>query len=932
MPRGKLSCGLGAIKGLLKKSATHSQPESDGSEQEPSKRSEGSHLIHTSSPNVPAKEQPNPSPSRPSKDLESDPSGPLPPNQSSAPDRGNKGHSSNNPRPHGNSFTDTLQHTATIPISSGSTDNPHLINTGQGQVSPRVDCHIIPVYDGKEPPEPHECKVDWMGSNYFPRVDETALQLLRDSHNVPETTQLYRKSGRCRLINDKTHQVEGSRIVENRRQWAEVIPKMVAAHLYKNIYDEFHLEMRLEYSALSINAVKGERYATTVQKVVHGKLVTNWEDDKYIPHRDLDQIYSESTIKKLIDTDQSLDKLSLTADERAEFLDNISLNATRLLAICIHIDMPLACLYHLVKKDYKDEDLPLSRKKQHCPCTEYEVKFESFMKWQAAFVAHIFVNDEGGPKHKLLPDDVVLPITYDKNRPYLGKGGFGEVYKIYIHSDHHYFSSYRDAPLALKKFFQYSRTQEDFGKEEKVLSALAEFPHDHITPHLASWTQKGTFYVLFPCAEMNLHEFLRMYPPRDLDTEFVKWLLWQLRGLADGVRHIHNLGPSRLAPEPQSLSPPGLRVQRRRSGYHHDIKPKNILVFAKDKVGHGDTKITDFIFKISDFGAAKINIILSKSGEISYRTEALSPGDPAYCAPDYDLVGVTSRPYDIWSLGCVFLEVLVWTFDLRGNELVDTFALERVQSSGSRDVVGRSSAFWHRNDRDKIVLKSIVVKRLEQLRTHGEKQVIFKHVVRNIGKMLTIPPSERVTAAEVYNVLDAAYMQAEYDVRKQPNIYQQDMDGYRQVASSPTTVHDGGSRRPSIDQRSFGSFHARESEEPGFPPSGPRSLSSSNHRSGKGKTSLERGISTTNSDLLQLSPVETQNLPPRQNHSRSPSIISVSHHDDPHATEQRIYDAAHNDLQEPFPPVGSHSDPVGREDFMTLPFLSRRRSGDSQSI
>jgi Protein kinase domain len=932
MPRGKLSCGLGAFKEILKKSTTHSQSDSVGSEQQPFKPKGDSRPIPASLPNVPAKKQSNPSPSNPSKDPDSDPSGPLPTTRRSAPDRRHRSHASLDPRPYGSSFTDTLQRTATMPKSSVSTDNPHLINTGQGQVSPRVDCHIIPVYNGKELPEPHECKVDWMGSNYFRRVDDTALQLLRDSHNVPETTQLYRKSGRCRLINDKTHQVDDSRIVETRRQWAEAIPQMVMAHLYKNTYDAFHLEIRLEYSALSISAVKGERYATTVQNVVHEKLVTNWEDEKYIPRRDLEQIYSESTIKNLIDADQSLARLSLTADQRAEFLEKININATRLLAICIHIDMPLACLYHLLEKDYKDEDLPLSRKKHHCPGREYEVKFESFMKWQGAFVAHIFVNDEGGPKHISLPDDVILPIIYDKERPSLGKGGFGEVYKIYIHSDHHYFSSYRNAPLALKRFFQYPRTREDFGKEEKVLMALAEFPHSHITPHLASWTQRGIFYVLFPCAEMNLHEFLRLYPPRDLDTDFVKWLLQQLRGLADGVRHIHNLGPSRLAPEPQSLLPPDFRAQRSRSGYHHDIKPKNILVFAKDKVGGGDTKVTDFIFKISDFGAAKINIILSKSGEISYQTEALSAGDPAYRAPDYELDGVTSRPYDIWSLGCVFLEVLVWTFDLRGNELVSTFASERLHASGSRDMVGQSSAFWHRNQKDKIVLKSSVIKHLQQLRTHGEKQIIFKHFVRNIGKMLIIPPIERATAAEVYNVLDAAYMQADYDVRKQPDIYQQDMNGYQQVAASPTTVHDEGSRRPSIDQRSFQSFHTHDNEKPRTHESGPRSPSSSNNRFRKERTSLERGLSTTGSDPLQLSPLDTQNLPPRHNHSPSPSIISVSHHDDPHATEQRIFDAAHNELQEPFPPVGSHSDPFGREDFIPLTSLGRRRTGDSQSI
>ena len=247
-------------------------------------------------------------------------------------------------------------------------------------------------------------------------------------------------------------------------------------------------------------------------------------------------------------------------------------------------------------------------------------------------------------------------------------------------------------------------------------------------------------------------------------------------------------------------------------------------------------------------------------------------------------------------------------------------------------MVGQSPSFWHRNHRNGIVLKPVVIRHLQQLRAHGEKQTIFKHLVRTVGKMLIIPPSERVTAAEVFNVLDAAYMQAQYDVQKQPDIYQQDMDRYQQVAASPTTVHDEESRRPSIDERSFRSLHTHDNEEPRTYNNGLQGLSSPNHMFEKERALLERGLSTTNSDPLQLSPLDTQVQPPRHSHSRSPSIISVSHHDDPKATEQRIYDAAQNDLQEPFPPVGSHLDPVGREDFMTSTTLRRRRTGDSQSI
>jgi Protein kinase domain len=904
MPGAKLSRWVSRLKRKFKQWPRRFQFNSDGTQQQP---------LNPTTRNLP-------------KDLGSDPSDLLPTIQSSLPDGGNSDQVSNDPPPGGRTSTDTTKRAATRLIPGPSAENPHSIRTSGSQVSPDADFRIIPIYDGKEHSKPHKCKLPWMDPRGFAEVNNVALRLVREHHDVSEDEQLYRKSGRCRLINNETDEVEESRIVENERQWAEAIPQMVMEHVCKPNYDKFHLEIRWEYSALSIRAVNGEKYATTVQTVVHKKLVTNWEDEKYIPCRDLDEIYQESTIKTLVQGDESIERLLLSADETNEFLEQINLHATRLLAICIHVDMPLACLYQLVKGNYKDEKLPLSRKQKHCPCEEYDFKFENFMKWQGAFVAHKFVSDEGGPK--LLADDVVLPITYDKTEPSLGQGGFGEVKKVYIHSDHHYFSSDRDAPLALKIFFRQPRTQEDFGKEEQALRALAEFPHPNITLHLAAWTQKGVFYMLFPCAEMNLHQFLRL-PPCDITTDFVKWVMWQLRGLADGVRHIHNLGPSRLVVGTHNLSTPGPQAQRKKSGYHHDIKPKNILVFAKDKAGGGKPKMTDFVFKLSDFGAAKINTMLSRSGDMSYQTDALIVGDPVYRAPDKEIVGFTSRPYDIWSLGCVFLEVLVWIFDLGVNESVISFELERLQSASK--LPNQSGAFWHRNDRGKIVLKSSVVKHLQQLRTCGENHKIFKRLVRSIGKMLIIRPSERVTAAEVFNVLDAAHLQAAFDVREQPDIYQRNMVGYQQVAESPTTFFDEGSRQPSIDQRSIGSFLDRENEESRSHQIVSQISSSSDHELRNGITSSEQVLGTTNSDPLQLSPLHTQNLPPRHNHSRSPSLISVSHHDYPEAVEQCLFDAAH-DFPEPHPPVGSHMDPVGREDFPGVGARRRTRTGESQSI
>jgi len=128
-------------------------------------------------------------------------------------------------------------------------------------------------------------------------------------------------------------------------------------------------------------------------------------------------------------------------------------------------------------------------------------------------------------------------------------------------------------------------------------------------------------------------------------------------------------------------------------GFHHDLKPQNILVFADDDDKDRVPSLTEFVLTISDFGAAKIKLIISHSQsgiEDSYKQIEFVRGDPVYSAPDHILEQKTSRPYDIWSLGCVF-----WRFCFGSSTLVISIRVSlnlnakshttaRAQSSGTK--------------------------------------------------------------------------------------------------------------------------------------------------------------------------------------------------------------------------------------------------------
>ena len=309
-----------------------------------------------------------------------------------------------------------------------------LVKTGTQLVSDKVDCVVVLIYNGKR----HRALDDriwWLDKSQYGHFDYAAMRWLRD-WGVPDSKQLYRKSGRCRLIRQEDSREFDSGILENEEQWSEVLPYLVTSFVSKHPYVRFYLEILWEYSDLSINKVENERYAITVRRVIHDKLKPNWQNQKFIPRKDLDEILSDSTVKELINSDRSLNDIQNLGKD--QFTQEVVLDASRLLAICVYVDLPLACLYELIQLGYHDIHLPLTE--LHCPKGMYEVNFGNFVIWQGAFIAHEFEDDRGRPVHRKLPDAVVLPIIFNEKDDLLGEGGFGWVYKVHIDPDHHLFS------------------------------------------------------------------------------------------------------------------------------------------------------------------------------------------------------------------------------------------------------------------------------------------------------------------------------------------------------------------------------------------------------------------------------------------------------------------------------------------------------------
>lgn len=177
-------------------------------------------------------------------------------------------------------------------------------------------------------------------------------------------------------------------------------------------------------------------------------------------------------------------------------------------------------------------------------------------------------------------------------------------------------------------------------------------------------------------------------PDLAADKTWTFWAAEQCHGLAKGLKSIHyakmSMDEIQLlltargdgAPRPSDASPSGPAPpgDERDFGRHGDIKPSNILWFQNEanRWGHGVLKITDF--GLTTFHREHTTKVLR---------ELIRGTTLTYEAPEYRSIGYVSRPYDIWSLGCVYLELATWA--IKGVSGVQCFRVARMAEKDYRD-------------------------------------------------------------------------------------------------------------------------------------------------------------------------------------------------------------------------------------------------------
>ncbi|KAJ4413264.1 hypothetical protein N0V91_000238 [Didymella pomorum] len=384
----------------------------------------------------------------------------------------------------------------------------------------------------------------------------------------------------------------------------------------------------------------------------------------------------QSALDSIIIEDIILMALGITkpTPEDCKLVAYILTKAKRLFATAAYVGLPSDTLYCAMvlfrNANFSDERLPLEEmggedflKNKMNGLKHPLVKLEGhlkpnaeriwtfsrihdFLKAQFSFLTPIFstgkIDYDFGPS-------LILPFLKHTAQ---GEGSFGVVSRIEIHADHIKPTPKTAGSFAIKEIKSNNDSQEvaeHWESEVKALRTMNELRQDHIIRFIAAFRrgriEAREHYIIFEWADGgNLHELWQSDPSQPVTGTLVREAITQLHGLATALSAAHYLASDRA---------------HGRSYRHGDLKPANILRF--------DSGTVIGTLKIGDWGEAKshqtVTAMRNMDTTARYGTRRYEPPECEIGIGPTDLnqrAKGRSRLYDIWSMGCITLEFIIW--------------------------------------------------------------------------------------------------------------------------------------------------------------------------------------------------------------------------------------------------------------------------------
>ncbi|RWA09597.1 hypothetical protein EKO27_g5509 [Xylaria grammica] len=393
----------------------------------------------------------------------------------------------------------------------------------------------------------------------------------------------------------------------------------------------------------------------------------------------------------------------------------------------------------LFKDGLLDEHLPLERiedaqQSELLRSRRQGREFKSFSKWgkrdiddflrrQWLVLAPVFTTRG---EHIDIDGDTPLPL-YDITVISVTK--ISIMYSGILHAAHIVPRPTFNFKVAVKSYV----IQTDFYKEKKALSRILTLRHPHLIQHIATIQRGNLFCIIFPWANGgSLCDFWRSYPDA-LPTRSFKTFLWcfqQMAGLVDGLFPLH-------------------RVNYR----HDDLGPYHILHFNDQ-----DNSSVCGTLVIAGFRHAIRHHI---SSELRHDPEMQSASSLLYEPPEAESPTPRPRRYDMWSIGCIFMEFAIWL--LYGYNAIDKFR----KLLGDREIPwSERGAFYKSTEGDTKIIHPVVSRGFDALRNDPRcaKGTGLEGLVSLISNdLIVIDPGKRANAETSRDKLREIVRKAEKD-------------------------------------------------------------------------------------------------------------------------------------------------------------------------
>ncbi|KAI1124585.1 kinase-like domain-containing protein [Nemania abortiva] len=368
----------------------------------------------------------------------------------------------------------------------------------------------------------------------------------------------------------------------------------------------------------------------SLEDVLRDKYCINCENKSFIPSNELSQILTDPAIRHILHQKLQCDDDDLERLIAQILNDDIGNGHKKIFAILVIIGK-VKYIKDFIHASVRDADLPLDLEYLRGRLANCKIHYlEAFYERQWLVIVPVlnFTVDIVPPKYSARE---ILPILEKKR---IGGGAHGILWKVQIHPGHIRGNKSQDSHFALKQV-------DDRSQWEDELNALRHFSgqhagHDHLIQLLLAYEHEDIgFFLVFPFAEGNLKQYWESNISRYPTFGHAYWLVEQCLGLAAALRKVH-----------RHDSWPGDD-----RGRHGDIKPENVLWFKGSGVDHGRLVIADFSLTRFHRNDTVENTVPGERGFSS-----------AYRPPEVDAQPriQAAQRFDVWSLGCLFLEFIAW--------------------------------------------------------------------------------------------------------------------------------------------------------------------------------------------------------------------------------------------------------------------------------